>query len=196
MNPLVGLIRKKEKPFREIYKIDELTNLYMVEVALDRYTDIFNEWDSAPFKRRDLDPDLCQYLEECCNEIPEKYSIELCFTLPAGMRNEQIEEESRDGVKNHFNSKRYFLRKEVEKTNMRMLLSVGIGFVCLWVAQALSTEAQWRSILLEGLAISGWVFIWEAVSMFTFTNREMYHRYGTFKRLQEAPMIFREAKHP
>jgi hypothetical protein len=194
MNSFIESKNKKDKPFRDIYQIDASTNLYMIEIALDRYTDIFNEWDAAPFKRRDLDADLRLYLEECSNEIPSKYPIELCFTLPAGTRNEQAEVEARDGLKNSFISKRYFLRKEVEKTNTRMLLFVVVGFVCLWVAKTLSTEANLQSILLEGLAISGWVFIWEAVSMFTFTNREMYQRYKTFKRLQEAPVIFREAE--
>ena len=186
--------KKSDRLFNEVYKIDQATNLYMIEIALGQYADIFNEWDPTPFKRRDLNPDLRLYLEECSNEIPSKYSIELCFTVPAGTRNEQIEEESRDGLKNCFISKRYFLRKEVEKTNARMLLFVVVGFVCLWVAKTISTEADLQSILLEGLAISGWVFLWEAVSLFFFTNREQYYRYRTYKRLQNAPVIFREAE--
>ncbi|MDM9380352.1 hypothetical protein QUB80_06505 [Chlorogloeopsis sp. ULAP01] len=196
MNFLIGLTNKtdEDRVFRELYKIDDSTNLYMIEIALDQYTDIFNEWDPAPFKHRELDPELRLYLEESSNEIPSKYPIELCFTVPVAMQNEQIEDDLRDSLKNSFIYKRFFLRKEVEKTNKQMLLLVVVGFVCLWVANTISTEADLQSILLEGLAISGWVFIWEAVSLFFFTNRELYHRYKTYKRLQNAPVIFREAK--
>ncbi len=28
----------RDKPFNEIYQIDEATNLYMIEVSLDHYT--------------------------------------------------------------------------------------------------------------------------------------------------------------
>lgn len=58
-----------------MYLIDQVSHAYMIEVALDQYTDIFSEWDPAPFKRRDLDSDLKLYLEECSEEIPFKYPI-------------------------------------------------------------------------------------------------------------------------
>ena len=188
---------KQDRLFREVYKIDQETNLYMIEVALNQYADIFNEWDSTPFKRRDLDPDLRLYLEESSDEIPFKYPIELYFTIPAGTRDERIEKEAEDGIKNSFISKRYFLGKKMKQTNMQTFRFVLVGFVFLWVAKTFSgwrAEANLQSILLEGLAISGWVFLWEAVSLFFFTNRELHHLYYTYKRLQNAPVLFREAE--
>lgn len=122
----------------------------MIEIALDSYADIFNEWDPAPFKRRDLDPDLQLYLVESSSEIPRKYAIELCFRLPVGKRDQSMETESQNGLKYSLRSQRYFLNQ----------------------------------------AISGWVFLWEAVSLFVFTNRDLYQRYQTYQRLQEAPVFF------
>ena len=188
-------MNKRDRIFNETYKIDEATNLHMIEVAIAQYSDIFNEWDSAPFKRRDLDPDLQLYLETNSNEIPVEYSVELCFTVPVGTRDEFMEEESRNGIQNGFISKRYFLSKDIKKTNTRMFWFVLTGFLCLWVAKVLAgrvSQADLPSILLEGLAISGWVFLWEAVSLFFFKNRELYDRYKNYKRLQNAPVIFRE----
>jgi hypothetical protein len=190
-------MKKSDRIFNDTYKIDEATNLHMIEVAIDQYTDIFNEWDSAPFKRRDLDPGLQLYLETNSNEIPTEYNVEICFTVPSGTRDEVMEEESRHGIQNGFISKRYFLSKDIKKTNTKMVWFVLVGLLCLWVAKALSgrvAETDLPSILLEGLAISGWVFLWEAVSLFFFTNRELYDRYKNYKRLQTAPVIFREAE--
>jgi hypothetical protein len=193
MNTSSKSASKKNQIFDDVYKIDQSTNLHMIEVALDQYADIFNEWDPTPFKRRDLDPDLQHYLEECSNEIPFKYPVEICFIIPPGIRNKQLEEESCNGLKNSLISKRYFLSKEIKNINLRTLMFVAVGFLCLGVAKALTVGANLQSILLEGLAISGWVFLWEAISLFFFTNRELYHRYQTFKRLQAAPVIFRES---
>lgn len=187
-------MKTNDRIFNETYKIDQATNLHMIEVAIAQYADIFNEWDPAPFKRRSLDPYLQSYLEEGSDEIPSKYAIEVCFALSAGARDESIEEETRSGIKNSFISQRYFLSKGIKKTNTRMIVFVVVGLICLWVAKILSTDAGLQSILLEGLAISGWVFLWEAVSLFFFTNRQLYHRYQTYKRLQNAPVVFQEVE--
>lgn len=53
-------------------------------------------------------------------------------------------------------------------------------------------QISFRDTERSGLAITGWVFLWEAVSLFAFTNRELYQRYRTYKRLHNAPVIFRE----
>lgn len=188
---------KPNRLFSEIYKVDESTNLYMIEIALDQYGDVFNEWDPAPFKRRDIDPDLQLYLEGSADEIPLRYPIELSFTIPQGTRNQQIEEDLRGGLKNSFTFKLYLLRKELKEVNTRMLRFILIGFLLLWVATKFSEQfegAPFASILAEGLFIGGWVFIWEAVSLFFFTNRELYEDYRIYKRLLKAPVFFRETE--
>jgi predicted secreted protein len=188
---------KQDKVFSEIYAIDTATNYYMIEVGLDHYADIFNEWDSAPFKRRDIDPDLELYLEGSSDEIPFRYPVELFFVLPAGKRDLSIEAETQKGLKNSFAFKLYLLRKELRKTNTQMIRFVLIGLACLWLGATFSARIERTGVLptlIEGLLIIGWVFLWEAVSLFFFTNRELHHRYKTYKRLQSAPIIFREAE--
>ena len=101
----------KGKPnglFAEIYRFDKNSRSFIIEIALDRYEDIFSEWDPAPFKLRDIDPDLELYLEGSSDDIPFKYPVALSFTIPKGSRNENIEEQARNGLKNGFTFKRYF----------------------------------------------------------------------------------------
>lgn len=187
---------EEDKLFSEIYKIDAATNCYMIEVGLSQYSDIFSDWDPAPFKRRSVDGDLELYLEGSSDEIPFRYPVELYFTIPANSYNEQVEEESRKGLSNSFAFKRYLLKKDLKKTNTQIFRFVLIGFIFLWAAATFAGRVPegvlLLSTLIEGLAISGWVFLWEAVSLFFFTNRELYHRYRTYKRLQNAPVFFQE----
>jgi len=182
------------KLFSQFYSLDKLTNCYMIEIALDQYTDIFNEWDPAPFKRREIDPDLTLYLEGCSEEIPLRYPIELCFMIPSHLRNEVMEQECRGGLKNCFSFRIYFLKKDLKQVNLRILNYTMAGFLFLWIGRNLpgyDSDIVWLTVLIEGIFIGGWVFIWEAVSLFFFTNLELYHRYQIYKRLWGAEIIFR-----
>ncbi|TVP70376.1 MAG: hypothetical protein EA342_01425 [Leptolyngbya sp. LCM1.Bin17] len=189
------MIKPRDQFLREIYEVDPDNNAYMIEVALDSYADIFSEWDPAPFKRRDLDPDLEVYLEAGAEDIPQRYSIELCFILPSGSRDNQAEVEFITGLRNSFAFKTYQLRKEIKKDNHLVLRYIVMGFVLLWFGTTFPrylVEGTATSIAVEGIFIGGWVFLWEAVSLFFFTNRELYIKHRTYQRLQHAPVIFRE----
>lgn len=192
-------MQDQDRFFDAIYAIDQATDAYMIEACLDDYGDLFNEWDPAPFKRREIDPDLQFYLEGSSDEISHRYPIELIFSLPAGQRNEVIEQEVRIGLRNGFNFKLYLLKKEIQSSNTRTLRYVLMGFVTLWAARLLSEPAEaytLTSVLTEGLFIGGWVFLWEAVSLFFFSNQELYQRYRTYIRLRDALVIFRENGDP
>jgi TM2 domain-containing membrane protein YozV len=188
------MMKEEDRIFSEIYSLDAATNCYMIEIGLDHYIDMFNEWDPAPFKRRSIDVDLELYLEGSSEEIPLQYPVELYFTVPAAAQNDQLEAESRSGLKNSFTFKLYLLQRELRKINTQMLRCALLGFVLLGVGKfALNQvgDTGLVSLLADALVIGGWVFLWESVSLFFFTNRELYYRYRLYKRLHDAPVIFR-----
>ena len=49
-------MKNAESRLRKIYRQNPDTGAFLIEVALDRYEEIFNEWDPVPYKRRDLNP--------------------------------------------------------------------------------------------------------------------------------------------
>jgi len=188
-------MKKAEGIFRELYRFDEKTGAYIIEIALDKYSDIFSEWDPAPFKLRDIDHDLELYLEGCSDDIPYHYPLILSFTIPLGVRNESIEEQARNGLRNGFKFKIYFIRKEIAKTNARTLLFILIGFAFLWVATIFPkklTASVFPAILVEGLFIGGWVFLWEAITLALFTTTGLIHSIRIYKRLLNSSIVFRE----
>jgi hypothetical protein len=82
----------------EIYEREQATNAFIIATATERYTDIFNELDPAPFKKRDINQDLRVFLEDWPADIPLKYNVILQFNLlkdapdpkktnPSGLRN-------------------------------------------------------------------------------------------------------------
>ncbi|MFM7427490.1 MAG: hypothetical protein ACKO7W_21225 [Elainella sp.] len=139
-----------------------------------------------------IDPDLELYLEESCEEIPSHHPIKLCFSLPAAKLDAQLETAVIEGLKNSFVFKQYLLRKQLRKTNTKMMRFVLLGLLLLGLALKFTDriETVVLSTLMEGLVIAGWVFIWEAVSLFFFTNQELYHQYRIYQRLLKAPVVF------
>ena len=191
-------MKKIDKIFDKIYKIDQNTNVCPIEIALARYTDIFNKWDFDPFERREVNPELEDFLERCSDEIPFRYPIEFHFTIPEGMRDQQKAEKSRDRLKNHFTFKIYLIKKKLNRNNRRTLYCVLVGFILLGggITWQIAAQSLLPSILREALNIGGWVFVWKAVSVFFFGNTELYHSYRTYKRLRNAPIIFQEVEKP
>jgi hypothetical protein len=182
--------------FNEVYQRNPSNNHYRIEIALNQYSDVFSEWDPAPYKRRELDPDLELYLKGCSDEIPLRHLVELWLLIPAEIRDEAVEEEVRIAFKNSLAFKMYFLKRELRKTNIKALRCILLGFLFLWLGSAFSVQygnEGLRPLLAEALIIGGWVFLWEAVSLFFFTDHEIYHRYRAYKRWQKAPIIFQEA---
>ncbi|MDG5813869.1 hypothetical protein QA601_02170 [Chitinispirillales bacterium ANBcel5] len=186
---------KHQGVFSEVYDFDQSSGSYIVEIALDHYSDIFNEWDPAPFKLRDLDPDLIFYLEESSDDIPFRYPLTLCFSIPEGKREEQREKQVKRGLHNGFTYERYLAKKELKNTNQRIFLFILAGFLFLLAATTYPQELEigiFPTIIVEGLYVGGWVFLWEAISMLVFTTRDLYHKFRTYKRLQNSTVIFKE----
>lgn len=188
-------MKKIKGIFEELYRQDKNSGAYIIEIALDKYSDIFCEWDPAPFKLRDIDPNLELYLEGCSDDIPLHYPLLLSFTIPKGIRNENIEDQARNGLRNGFKFKIYFIKKDIAKTNARTFLFILISFAFLWVATIFPKQLKasvFPSILVEGLFIGGWVFLWEAISLLLFTTTGLFHRSRIYKRLLKSTIVFRE----
>ena len=83
-----------KKPLEKIYEKDEATNSFIISVTIENYADIFNELDPAPFRKRDLDQDLRDYLEDSSSDIPLKYGIILQFNISVESQNVEKEEKS------------------------------------------------------------------------------------------------------
>ena len=76
-----------KKPLEKIYEKNEATNSFIISVTIENYADIFNELDPAPFRKRDLDQGLRDYLEDSSSDIPLKYGIILQFNISVEARN-------------------------------------------------------------------------------------------------------------
>lgn len=185
----------KRNLLNETYKKHDANNAYIIEVSMDKHADMFNEWDPAPFKRRDLDTDLADYIEDCATDIPLKYNLHIRFFVPKSEHNTAREDRCRNGWAGYWAFRIHAMKKHRMKADQLAILHLmsGIVFVILSLFVQNLVENQTNlliKVLPEGIMVGGWVLFWECFSSFFFRRRETNETIRQFKRLQIAGMAF------
>ncbi len=192
-------MEKKSKKTTQIYRKHEGTNRLLIEVALDHYEDIFNEWDPAPFKRRDIDPDLQAFLEECSEEISMRHPLAIAFYLPKAELDYEKQEKCVQGLHNFFTFNKHLTKKELRFSYHQALRYFLIGLVFLAVAVLFEHQFE-KTVLFElldqGIFVGGWVFAWEALTTVAFQNQKIKRRIAEWDRFLDAPVVFKKERKP
>ncbi len=189
---------KKGRP-TQIYRTFEDTDRFLIEVALDNYEDLFNEWDPAPFKRRDVDPDLRNFFEECSNEISFKHPIAIAFYIPKAEIDFEKQEKAIEGLRNFFKFNKHLVEKLIRHSRSDALHHFLVGAFFLSIAVLFEHQFEKNilaDLLGQGLFIGGWVFGWEAVSTVVFKERALKERLREWERFLDAPIVFKKERKP
>lgn len=185
-------MKRDERTLERIYEKDKETGAFIISIALDHYVDVFNELDSAPWRRRDLDHDLRIFLEDCSSDIPRKYDVILQFNVEKENLDPIKEARLKVGLKTYFTFVRGGLGKKIRRENQRSIV-YGVGaFFLIFASYSLTaiSTSPFLSTLFEVVAIGGWVLLWEAISTFAFSGREALERYRMYQRFSTAEIRF------
>ncbi|MFA6627082.1 MAG: hypothetical protein WCT17_00940 [Bacilli bacterium] len=188
---------KNKNAFQNMYNRNPDNQAYIVEISLDNYSELFNGWDASAIKRRDLEPEVLNYLEQVGNEIPLKEKIEICFYLPSHLKDADKELKCITGVKNNFNIVMFFTNKSLKHNYRRIITYVFMSVIFLTAAYLLRNlihSSLLLSISLEGLFIGGWFLLWESFSLFFFESHEIRKKEKIFKRFLDTDIYFKETK--
>ncbi len=191
--------KTKKNRTAQIYRKFEDTDRLLIEVSLDRHEDIFNEWDPAPFKRRDIDPDLRAFLDECSLEISLKFPIAIAFYLPKSEIDLEKQQKCVEGLHNFFTFNKYLAEKQIIRSRKNALKYFAIGGIFLAVAVGLEHMFEKNvlfDLLGQGLFIGGWVFAWEGVTVLAFKNSALMRRVERWERFLDAPIVFKKDRKP
>lgn len=188
-------MNKKKLETLSLYRTNPENNAYLIEVSLEDYSELFNGWDASPVRRKDLEPELLDYLEEAGTEIPIKQSLEMVFYLPKDKRDAEKDERSILTIQNNFKVVNQMIQKKIERNYRRLLVYVTLSLIFLVAAYLLrnvTTLSLLTNIMIEGFFIGGWFLLWEAFSLFFFDTHEFKIRQKIFKRFIDSKIIFKE----
>jgi len=177
----------------KIYDRDPVSKAFIISISIDHYGDVFNYLDPAPFKRRDLDPELREYLEACSGDIPLKYPVILQFDSPVAIKDEETEEKVKAGLTTYFQFTTNAFKKDISSSYRKSFTYILTAFLLLGLSfyfHSFIPEESLFSLSAEGFYIGGWVFLWEAIAILVFKNRELYLQYKRYRRLHAATVHF------
>lgn len=182
----------KKSYLKKIYKYNETTRKFEIEISLDYYMEMFNEWDAAPLRKKDLDPELVDYLVNAGLDIPLKHDIDISFIMPKNKRNSEMEDITVKVFKNYFLFLIHLNRRQITRHYKRALTYMSLGFILL--TTAFLAEASNRvtfDVLKEGLFIGGWVFLWETISLAFFKVNDLKMSNKRFKRFSDSQIKYK-----
>lgn len=183
----------KSDPLIRLYERNHQSGNYVIEISLDKYGDVFNEWDHASYRKRDMEPELAFFLEESSAEIPLRHGLDLVFYLPRQEMDREKESLIASVVKNYYHFYADIERRTLQKTYRRMINYFLSALALLTSTYVFSfwRETFFLAILSEGLSVGSWFCMWEAISFLLFERNDTITKVKTYDRLSKANINFR-----
>lgn len=183
----------KNDPVSSLYERNPVTGNYIIEIALDKYGDVFNEWDHATYRKRDMDPELAFFLEESSAEIPRRYGLDLVFYLPRQEMDREKEGLITTVVRNYYDFYAGVERRTLARAYRQMVNYLVAALALLTSTYVFNVwqETLFLSIVSEGLSVGSWFCMWEAISFLIFERSENAAKIKTYDRLSKANIYFR-----
>jgi len=178
---------------KKIYRYDSIKKSYNIDISIDFYSDLYNEWDYSPLNNRDIDEDLYNFLKDCAYEIPLKSNIIINFYLPKNLKEIEREKRSLIGFNNYLTysiRKQKNIRKNMIKNTLLYAIIGSLLLVSSLLLQNFLTKSFLQELLPQGLIIGGWVLIWEIFSIIFFQINVINTEIKTNKHLLLAQIIY------
>lgn len=179
--------------YQNVFSRNEKTGKMIIEVALDAYLDFYHEWDNAKYRKRDINPELTDFLEECVGQIANKEALEIWFNIEDGERNELKEREIQESFHHYFNYGVSSIKAIIKNLYKAVFGSFLVSLVML-VFLFFVPESYEHNIaaytLINGLEIGAWVFMWQAFHAIGFERMDEKKKIKEYKRLLAADIHF------
>src|SRR3990167_4829091 len=155
------------KYYQEAYRYDDNEKAYIIDVSLDSYDDIYDEWDPSPFKKRDIEDEFDDFIRDSSSDIPIKYKLIIELFLPASERNTMKEKLLLQAYDNfyRFNLRRAKKEKQALQKKAVNYLVLALSFLFFGYFYEPMEESIFLKVFKEGIFIGGWVFLWEVFTV-------------------------------
>ena len=164
-----------------------------IELSIKDTNQLFQSLDPHPFRERDLDPAVEEFVVDWALELPRNAPIQLVVHLPAAEAARPRAAEIDEAIRGYF-----LYRAEMTQLQLRELirqgrtaLAIGIAVlgVCVRLGSALSPlfgQGYAARFFNEGLIIVGWVANWRPLQIFLYDWWPYVRRRRLYLRLASA----------
>jgi hypothetical protein len=178
-----------------------MTNAKEIEIRIKSVEQLFNSFDPAPFRERELDSDAERHIVSYAREAATSSPVELVIYLPPATITPTLAEELAAAIGNHFELRAR--EQEIELNELRRLGRKGlvVGLLVMLFATLAGialTNAFPKSSFFEtieqSLIIFAWVALWRPAEILLYDRWPLIRERKLFQRLAAAPVIVRAAE--
>lgn len=183
---------KRFSQIQKQYRFEEENDTYLIEVSLDDYDDVYDEWDPAPFKKRFIKEEFNEFIFSSSDDIPLKFNITIVLYIPQDKKEVNKEKALVSAYKNYY---LYALQKverswvKLRKRNISYFL-LAILFLSMGYVFQYTTNSVLIDIIREGIFIGGWVFLWEVFTTLFIKRMKFGTKYRLLERLYLSDIRF------
>jgi hypothetical protein len=147
----------------------------IIEISVAELRQLFNQIDPSPFRQRDLDPRVDEFIVGWATDLPTTKPWALVVHLD---RRAQVADEAsvlRESVHEYFGQQVVASRRKLRELFRRGRISLVIALTFLTASVAVGNtvaeyigEGGFSDVLREGFLIGGWVAMWRPLEVFLY----------------------------
>jgi hypothetical protein len=177
------------------YRIED--GRHCVDIRLNTVDQLFDNRDPAPFRERDLDPDLVEYLVAAAEDLVSLGKFKIVFWLAQPC----VPEEVQTGYRAHFTYELERVERRSRRQRRTGQVALVIGLVLLVLLLSISGLLATSKIgvvhaLREGISILSWVVMWRPVEALIYDWLPIRRERKLMQRLHDAPIEVHTGKGP
>jgi hypothetical protein len=169
-----------------------------IDVRIANIEQVFDNRDPAPFRERDLDSDLVEYVLVAGEDLGSHDTFRMVFWLEKPCQPGEIEAAFRAHFAYELDRLERRRRRQRRTGQISLLLGVTLIVVLLSLAQLVARvfPGTIGAALREGLVISSWVVMWRPVEILIYDWIPVRRERRVMRRLLAAPIDVRIGNGP
>lgn len=186
-------VRKDIKYLKKLYKINNKSDEFIIDLVINEYKQIFNPYDNRPYNKKKLNNEVKDFLEQGFRDIPNLFKIEIRITVLENKRNKEMEEKIENAIRNTYNFDSKYLLRKVNSMRTKVVTYGFIAILLLAVGYVVE-ENSINRVLIESVDIGGWVFLWEAIHIFFIDRHLLLYELNSKMRTADSEITFKYVK--
>jgi hypothetical protein len=171
---------------------------YLIDLNLSSVQQLFNSFDPAPFREKDLDVAAEDYIVSTAGDFSLHTPLKLVIHLPPVISAGEQASSVPEAVHNYFDYRKLVMLHQLRQTLLigRRAIFIGLAFLifCILMQQVITSWGKvglFWSILEEGFLISGWVAMWYPINLFLYEWWPIRRKQHLYAKLAQMPIEIR-----
>ena len=161
-----------------------------ISLRLEKYTDIFSDFDIRPYSKRALSVDFLDEIRGATSDKAYGEGIEIILNMPEKERNESHETIIKERIAGHFARHYKSLLKEKRRVLKLGISMVIFGIISMIAAAFIVFEDPARNLLLSFLVVflepAAWFLLWEGMDQIIFNSKKINPDLNFYKKMSDS----------